>query len=141
MNTELKKTYVISAPASKVWKALTNTEMIRQYFFGTEARSDWKEGSTITYSGTWEDKPYEDKGIILKLIPEKLMTINYWSNRSGKPDLPENYSPYTYELSDQNGETALTLTQEGNFQSEEAKGKAWEHWDIVMAGLKKLVES
>jgi uncharacterized protein YndB with AHSA1/START domain len=140
METELKKTYDISAPLSKVWNALTDPEMIRQYFFGTEATSDWKEGSTIFYRGTWEGKPYEDKGIILKLIPEKLLKVNYWSNRSGTADVPENYSPYTYELLEEDGKTRLTLTQEGMFSTDESRSKAWQHWDIVVDGLKKLVE-
>lgn len=139
MKKSLKKTYEISAPVSKVWKALTDPEMIKKYFFGTEASSDWKVGSTIYYRGIWEDKPYEDKGIILDLIPERQLAINYWSNRSGKPDLPENYSPYSYELIDEGQKTRLTLGQEDTYSAETLKN-AWQHWDIVMDGLKKLVE-
>jgi uncharacterized protein YndB with AHSA1/START domain len=48
-----KQSVVINAPAAKVWDALINPEMIRQYLFGTEALSDWKAGSQITYKGIW----------------------------------------------------------------------------------------
>ena len=137
---KLQKTYGIKADPSKVWDALTNPALIRQYFFGTEAISDWKQGSTITYSGEWEGKPYEDKGVILKIEPEKLLVVNYWSSRSGKPDKPENYSPYEYRLAESKQGTSLTLVQEGKFESEESRAKAWQHWDVVINGLKELVE-
>ena len=66
----------ISAPASRVWDALTNPEIIKQYFFGTQAISDWKEGSSLEFKGEWEGKKYLDKGIILKSEPEKLFPIH-----------------------------------------------------------------
>jgi hypothetical protein len=34
---------------------------------GTEVISDWKEGSTIIYTGEYEGKKYHDKGLIKKL--------------------------------------------------------------------------
>jgi uncharacterized protein YndB with AHSA1/START domain len=138
---EIKKAYEIHAPVSEVWEALVNPDLIKQYFFGTEAISDWKEGSRITYKGEWEGKSYEDKGIILKLIPEKLLTINYWSNRSGKPDSPENYSPHSYVLDEAGTSTLLTIVQEGDPNAGEEKlKKSWGHWDMAMDGLKKLLE-
>jgi uncharacterized protein YndB with AHSA1/START domain len=136
---EIRKTYCINSPVFKVWNALTNSEQIKKYFFGTNASSDWKEGSKIIYKGEWEGKAYEDIGIILKLIPEKLLTINYWSSRAGKSDLPENYSEHSYELEESGNTTNLTLVQEDNFNSQESRNKAWKHWDIVIEGLKKVV--
>jgi uncharacterized protein YndB with AHSA1/START domain len=140
MKKQLKKVYSMEAPVSKVWEALTTPELIKQYFFGTEAISDWKEGSAIIYQGEWEGKPYQDKGKILKLVPGKLLTVSYWSSLSGKADTPENYSEYSYELKGAGNKTQLTLSQEDNFVSAQARNKAWEHWDVVMDGLKKLVE-
>ncbi len=39
----------ISVPASKIWKALTTPSIIKQYFFGTDAVSDWKVGSPLIF--------------------------------------------------------------------------------------------
>jgi uncharacterized protein YndB with AHSA1/START domain len=36
----------INASPQKTWEALTSPEMIKQYFFGTETTSDWKEGKS-----------------------------------------------------------------------------------------------
>jgi uncharacterized protein YndB with AHSA1/START domain len=140
MDKKLRKTYHINAPASKVWEALTTPEIIKQYFFGTNAISDWKEGSPLIYKGEWQGKTYEDKGVILKSVPEKLFTYTYWSSMAGTEDKPENYSEYSYELEEKGGQTELTLVQDDKFKSDESRSKAWEHWDIVLDGLKKVVE-
>lgn len=129
----------INAPSSKVWEALTNPELIRKYFFGTEAHSDWKEGSPLTFKGVWEGKSYEDKGTILKSVPNQLLQYNYWSSMSGIEDRPENYVIITYELNEKNEETTLTITQE-NIPTQQMKNHSEENWKKVLKGLKELVE-
>ena len=44
-----KATATIDAPASKVWEAITNPEFMRQYLFGAEVITDWKEVTEQTY--------------------------------------------------------------------------------------------
>jgi uncharacterized protein YndB with AHSA1/START domain len=44
-------TTAIKAPVDSVWEALVNPAMIRQYFFGTEVVSVWREGSLIRWKG------------------------------------------------------------------------------------------
>lgn len=141
MKTELtlKKSYSIKAPASKVWDALTKPELIKQYFFGTETEATWKKGSPIFFRGEWEGKPYEDKGTIIDIVPEKLIHYTYWSSFFGTEDKPENYKNIRYELSSSNGETILTISQDG-FESQEKVDHSEGNWDGVIGGLKKLVE-
>lgn len=129
----------ISAPASRVWDALTNPDIIRQYFFGTQAVSDWKEGSSLEFKGEWEGKKYVDKGVILKSEPEKLFQYTYLSSFSNLPDLPENYANITYELYEENGETALTVKQE-NVANEEVRKHSEQNWATVLKNLKDLLE-
>jgi uncharacterized protein YndB with AHSA1/START domain len=130
----------INAPVSKVWDALTNPDLIRQYLFGTQVTTDWKVGSPITYQGVWQGKPYEDKGKVLQVVPEKLLVSTFWSALAGKPDLPENYNTVRYELAPQGSGTRLTLTQDNNASQEEADHSA-QNWSMVLEGMKKLLES
>jgi uncharacterized protein YndB with AHSA1/START domain len=88
-------TTTINAPASRVWSAITNPELIRKYLFDTEVISDWKLGSPILYKGEWQGQAFEDKGEILDIQPEKLFVSTHWSPLSGVPDLPENYHTVT----------------------------------------------
>ena len=130
----------INAPIAQVWKALTDPEIVKQYFFGTNlVVKEWKVGGTILYKGEWQGKQYEDKGIILEYIPEKLLVTNYWSGFSGKPDVPENYQRITYTLIPVNGATKLTIKQE-NVPSEESKKHSEQNWAMVLDGMKKLLE-
>ena len=130
----------IDVPKSKVWDALTNPKLIKQYLFGTEVTTDWQVGNSITYKGVWEGKPYEDKGKVLENKPEKLLVSTFWSALSGKPDLPENYQTVRYELSPESDGTRLTLTQDNNTSQEEAE-HAEQNWNMVLEEMKKLLEN
>ena len=134
-----KASVSIKASPAKVWDALTNPSLIKQYLFGTECKSEWKVGSSITYTGTWEGKRYEDKGTILELVPNKVLRSTYWSSFSGKPDVPENYNVVAYELSQKGSETVLTVTQDNN-PSRESSEHSTENWKKVLATMKDLLE-
>ena len=104
----------VNAPVDKVWEALTNPEIIKQYMFGTAVISDWKEGSQIVWKGEWQGKKYEDRGMILKLEHERLIQYSHLSPLLGKPDLPENYHIVTVELVSNGMETIISLSQDNN---------------------------
>ena len=110
-----------------------------RHLFGTEVSTDWQVGSPITYTGVWEGKPYEDKGEILEIEPERLLVSTFWSYLAGLPDIPENYKTVHYELSPENGRTKLTITQDNNADQAEADHSA-QNWSTVMDGMKKLLE-
>ena len=141
MNQKLtaKQSILINSPAYKVWKALTNPDLIKQYMFGVETITDWKVGSPIIYKGVWEGKEFEDKGNILKSEPEKLLLCNYWSSFSGLPDSPENYQNVAYELSPENSGTKLSITQD-NIPDEEGRRRSEQNWGFVLNNLKELLE-
>lgn len=134
-----KSSVTIHADAAKVWSALTNPALIKQYLFGTEAISDWREGSSITYRGVWQGKSYEDKGVIKKIEPNKLLVSTYWSAFSGLPDSAENYNTVTYTLDERDGETTLTITQD-NISSKESADHSEGNWKMVLESLKNLLE-
>jgi len=112
-NSKIAKTSItINASPDQVWKALTTPRLIKKYLMGTDASSDWKEGSPITYSGEYLGKKYHDKGIIKKIEPGKILQSTYWSSMAGKEDKPENYNLVTYKLTKKGNKTTLTLTQD-----------------------------
>jgi len=106
-----KSSIIINAPTSKVWDALVNQSMIKQYMFGTDVISKWKEGSAIVWRGIWNDKSYEDKGVILKIVPERLLQYTHLSPLTGVLDIPENYHTVTYQVLREGEKTHVLLTQ------------------------------
>jgi len=130
---------IIEAGPEKVWFALTDKESIKKYFFGTEAISDWKVGSSLIFQGEWEGQTYQDKGTILESEPGKMLKYDYWTAWSGLDDKPENYSLVTYRLSSSGEQTTLELRQAG-FANQEGFEHAQGGWDAVLSNLKKLLE-
>ena len=137
-NLKATVTEEINASTKQVWKALTDPQLIKQYFFGTEAISDWKEGSSLTFKGEWEGKAYEDHGKILEIKPEKLFRYTYWSSMSGTDDKPENYNEVRYILQDKGEQTLLSIEQDG-VKTEESKAHSEKNWKMIIEGLKKVV--
>lgn len=129
----------IAVSPDKVWKALIDPKLIKQYFFGTTVESNWKEGSTITWKGEWEGKPYEDKGKILRMEDQRLLEYSHFSPMSGAKDVPENYHVVTIELTKKNKQTHVVLTQTNN-ADEKAKEHSEKNWNMMLASLKKFLE-
>ena len=139
MTLTATKSIVINATAQRVWEALTDPAQVKQYMWGSEVVSTWKQGSPLVYRGVWEGKPFEDKGTILEIDPPRLLRTNYFSPLSGKPDVPENYAEVTYALSAQAGGTKLTVTQ-SNIPNEAGKTQSEGNWGTVLDAVKKLIE-
>ena len=130
----------IFATASRVWDALVNPEIIKRYMFDTTAVSDWNEGSSITWKGEWQGKPYEERVVILRLEPKRLIRYSHFSPLSGLPDIPEHYHTITIVVSDENGYTQVSLSQDNN-PIAQARDHSGKNWEKVLTGLKKVVES
>ena len=129
----------INAPAEKVWQALVNPKAIKEYMFGTDAISNWHEGSPIVWQGEWKGKAYEDKGVILQFKPEQTLQYSHFSPLAGLPDKPENYHTVTIKLSNHESQTQVSLTQDNN-ESEEARAESEKNWGMMLEGLKKFLE-
>jgi uncharacterized protein YndB with AHSA1/START domain len=128
---------IINAPASDVWAALVDPEAIKQYFFGSEVETDWREGSPITFRGEHEGKQYEDKGEIQDVDTERSLSFTHYSSMSGKPDRPENYATVTYDLREKGEKTEVKVTQTNCMGDAEQTKK---NWNMVLDGLKRTVE-
>ena len=129
----------INAPAAQVWDAFVNPDTIKQYMFGAQATSDWKEGSPISWKGEYEGKKYEDKGVIQKLQPDQLLQYTHYSPLTGKPDTPENYHTVTIELAAQHDGTHVTLSQDNN-PDEESRQHTAKFWQDMLDRVKEIVE-
>lgn len=130
---------VIDATIEEVWRGLTDPEIVRRYFFGTELNADWREGGTLTFRGTYDGRSYEDRATIVAFEPPRLLRYSYWSNLSGLPDLPENRRLVSYELTAAEGGTLLTVSQDG-VTSDAEREDSEKNWATVLGGLKTTVE-
>lgn len=141
-------TISIQATAATVWDVLTNPVQTKKYMFGCETVSDWKKGSTLLWQGTYEGKDMVFvKGEIKAIEPEKFLAYTTIDPHSTIDDVSENYLVVTYELTEENGHTLLTVTQ-GDYNTvadgERRYKEAWnngEGWNPILAEIKKIAET
>lgn len=135
----------IDAPASDVWRSLTDPEKIKQYYLGAEVETDWQPGSSITFKGEWDGKAYEDRGEVLAVEPERKLAYSHWSALGGKPDVPENYHVIDIALDESDGRTRVTLQQSnlegGASEEDRANREQFEkNWMQMLDGLRRTTE-
>ena len=138
-NLIAKATTNISVPRYEVWDALVTPATIKQYMFGTNVTSDFEEGSPIKFEGEWQGRAYEDKGVVTRVEPERLLQYTHYSPQSGQPDVKENYHTVTIELANVGDKTRVILTQDGN-RNEEEREHSQKNWEMMLESLKKLLE-
>jgi len=143
----VKNSIIINAPAGKVWDALVNPALTKQYMFGCETVSDWKVGSPLLWNGEYEGKIMTFvEGEIVDIQPDKYLVYTTIDPNSDIDNVSENYLTVTYELSEENGKTTLNVTQgdyskvaDGPRRYEEAYNNG-EGWNPILVEIKKLVE-
>ncbi|TAK68169.1 MAG: SRPBCC domain-containing protein [Actinomycetota bacterium] len=129
----------INAPASRVWEALTDPDLIARYMFGARVQTDWQPGHPITWSGQYEGKPYQDKGTVLDVVAPTKLEVTHYSPLSGLPDIPDHYHHVAYHLAEAGDRTTVTLRQDGN-DSAAAAAHSQQMWQAMLDGMKGVVE-
>ncbi|MBS1647662.1 MAG: SRPBCC domain-containing protein [Bacteroidetes bacterium] len=139
MQTQFKTQYkaLLDASIERVWQALTDATLLKQYFFGTQLITSWQVGSEIIFQGEWQGQAYKDKGIVLEYEPHKKAAYSYLSSWSGKEDKPENYLWVCYEIKSTGHQTELTISQT-NYDEEAAKHSA-NSWASLIEEMKKIL--
>jgi uncharacterized protein YndB with AHSA1/START domain len=142
----VENSIIINEKASKVWDALTNPAQTKKYMFGCETVSDWKIGSPLLWKGNYEGKEMVFvKGNIVDIKPGKFLAYTTIDPNSGIADIPENYLTVTYELSEENGQTILNVTQGDYAKVGEGEKRYRETidgggWEPILIQIKQLVE-
>jgi uncharacterized protein YndB with AHSA1/START domain len=133
-------TILLNAPTEKVWNALTQPELVKQWQYGSDLITDWKVNSEIRFRNEWESQIFEQWGKVLEVIPNQKIRYSLFFPRPGLEDKPENYFIMSYVLSEENQKTKLQIIQEDNrpgAKQEEPQGEE----NPILQALKAVVES
>lgn len=135
-----ESTITIHASPERVWEVITDPAAVKEFMFGAEVDTDWREGSPISWHGAWEGKPYEDKGEILEVEPAKKLVMTHFSPLSGEDDVSANYHTLSWILEGHGDYTTLTLTQDNN-RTKEAANHSQAMWDGLVARVKAIAQA
>jgi uncharacterized protein YndB with AHSA1/START domain len=126
----------VYASPDDVWRAITDPEQTRLYWFGALNRSSWKPGERWT-SESPEGELYLDGEIISVDAPRKLVhTFHVVHEPDAAAEAP---SKMTFELAPVGRGTHLRVTHEGLG----AAGMAYVTggWEHILTGMKRFLES
>ncbi|MGH2446842.1 MAG: ArsR/SmtB family transcription factor [Candidatus Limnocylindria bacterium] len=125
--------YIAASPA-RVWQALTDSELTKQYYYGNTVESDWKPGSPLVYRN-----PDGTEAIACEIVeadpPRKLVHTFIF------PGTDESPSRCTWTI-EPRGDASLLILTHDEFDGETSTFKSVAHgWVPILSGLKTLLET
>jgi len=126
-------TYIRSTP-DKVFKALTDPEITRQYW-GHNNVSDWKPGSSWEHRRTSNGNVDIVGQVVEAKAPNRLVIT--WAS----PDSPDSRSRVTFDIESAAEMVKLTVTHD-DLEAGSGMDKGIRHgWPLVLSSLKSLLET
>lgn len=145
-------TYILTTP-EKLWRALTEQELIEQYFGGGGPASEWTPGAAVTWRMDGESGPYDWGQKVLASEPHRLLSYtwhNYepemlkyfprWAERLDEMR-EQPVSKATFEIDETGaGIVKLTVTHDGFTPDSEMLAGVSQGWPGILSSLKSLLE-
>jgi uncharacterized protein YndB with AHSA1/START domain len=130
-------TYIRTTP-EKLWQALTEPEITRQYWMATTHESEWKPGAS--WRIVFADGRTADSGEIVEIEPQRRLVLT-WRHEIIPALTAEGYSRMTYELEQQGEAVKLTLTHEMDMKDSRFIKAVSSGWPMILSSLKSLLET
>ena len=128
-------TYIKTTP-EKLWNALMDPELTREYWFNHHNVSDWREGSA------WEHQDCDDGsadivGTVLESKPPSRLVLS-WSRPADK-EVAARTSRVTFEIEPTPGSVKLSVIHSD--LDPEMAAMVSKGWPMVLSSLKTLLET
>jgi uncharacterized protein YndB with AHSA1/START domain len=129
-------TYIASTP-EKVWAALMDPEMTKDYWGRARNVSTWRAGDR------WEHRDYDDDGVVLvvgrvlEAVPPRRLVVT-WSSPADEGK-PEKTSRVTYTIDPAQQAVRLTVVHED--LDDASLGAVSQGWPAVLSSLKTMLET
>lgn len=135
----IKGSINVNANAKEVWAVLTEPDKVKAYL-GSAAKTDWKQGSDISWETEQAGTAYQDKGRVLENEANKTLKYTYWSSLAGTEENEENASIISWSLENSmEGLTTLTYLRE-NIPTLEERAILEEQLPSMLDEIKRLAE-
>lgn len=131
-------TYITTTP-EKLWNALRDSSMTRQYWGNRINDSDWKVGSKWQHRDIDDTKLVDIVGKVVESDPPRRLVLT-WALPADE-GRAEAHSRVTFELEPFGDAVRLTITHENFEPGSEMLRKISYGWPIVLSSLKTLLET
>ena len=130
-------TYIRTTPEA-LWRALTDTAFIPQWWMGVRTETDWKVGRP--WKLILPDGRTADTGEVLEFEPPKRLAIK-WKNEFMPELAEEGWSHCLFELEAQDAAVKLTVTHTAPRADSKLIKAVSGGWPQILSNLKTLVET
>lgn len=143
--TEIRTTQVyqvfIKAPPDRVWEAITNPEMVGQYFFGARMeKATFEVGSSIRSWSPDHTTLWTNNTVLECNPPRKL--VHTWRSLYDQELAAEEESRVTWEIEPQEaGYSKLTVIHDRLEGAPKTAKNVSGGWMLIISGLKTLIET
>lgn len=139
---KIEKTISITAAPAKVWRYLTQPQLMEKWIgepeMNIKVETDWAIGNHITIKG-FHHINFQNTGKILAFIPYQLIRYSHLSSLSKLPTHPDNHTIISISLQPSANTTQLTIMLE-NFPSETIYRHLDFYWQGTIHILRKQIE-
>jgi uncharacterized protein YndB with AHSA1/START domain len=131
-------TYIATTP-EKLWNALLDGEITKQYWWRHRNVSDWKVGST------WQHQDYEDPSVIdivgkvVESVPPRRLVLT-WAFPADAANQAK-HTRVTFEIEPQPDTVRLTVTHDELEPGSDMQRRITAGWPAVLSSLKTLLET
>ena len=130
-------TYIATSP-EKVWKALLDGELTRQYW-KHENLSDWKPGSKWEHVAGNGQRTVKVVGTVLECEPNKRLVLT-WGEVADAAN-PTKHSRVAIEIEPVGDMVRLTVTHDDLVPLSDVQRKIENGWPRVLSSLKSFLET
>lgn len=135
-NRFLYVTYIRTTP-EKLWKALTNPEFTRKYWFGTHQESEWKKGAS--WKLVFADGRVADQGEVLEIDPPRLLVLR-WRHLLMPELRDEGETRCRFEIEAEGELVKLTVLHDADGPNEVIDAVS-SGWPRILSSLKSMLET
>lgn len=137
---DITRSIDINAPVEKVWAALTESDLISQWF-GDTCELDATAGGTGHFGWTEHGADFR---VVVELADRPKTLVYRWARESGVDPVPGNSTVVRFDLTELAGGTRLTLLETGFDELDDpatAHGENTQGWQAELAELVEFVEA
>ncbi len=131
----------IKTTLDELWEALTSAEFTRRYWMGHSVESDWKYGSSVTFTRS-DGKVVLSGKILVSERPRVLSyTWNYLADEAMRDEKPSRVTFLLERFEPDPDFVKLTVSHDDFPEESKVFPSISNGWPMVLSGLKTLLET
>ena len=128
----------IRATPEQIWQGLTDSDLVRRYYFGSVIDSDFRPGSPIVYKQP-DTGRIDITGEVVEADPPRRLVHTF--TVAWDPDVHDPPSRVTWEITPMGEACKVSVTHDGFPGENETFHQTKDGWPLILSGLKTLIET